>query len=631
MRSRLPIGLLNQKWFFALVCGCSFSFVSAGLEPFAVTFFDVVAPALYVTLIGLAYQVLLFFTLLHFPRIFKLATPVLFILAAVSGFFSQELGIVIDSDIIASAWLTNPQEVSEIFSGDLILSLLITVVILTGLLGWYRWLEFSGARPNRVEKNFFHIPIVWRLLLTIFIVLGIRSIYVPSAFLMKGFSPPHLTIPTTEVEAEALAQYLGFVDASVVSDTSFNLGRVQYDFSVKGRKENLRVLASKGRFEFRTSWQKQTFNAAGILQKHKFYWPKGWNDFFPSETQPFYLLTEIWQVVTHFMKVQSLAVVDITRQPSSSIETVAEDLIVVLVIGEAARSDHFELNGYPRETNPKLMSEDNLISFPSMISCAASTYISVPCLLTRMTTLDLPVPYRESEQKAYIYDPMTQENSLISLFRKHDFATSWLSLNRQFHEKDRAISRLLRESETVKFLDKRRDGSLIPLLAEALLEDERQLIVLHTLGSHWRYASRYPLEFEQFTPACEESLPSRCSISSLVNSYDNSILYTDDFLSNVIGELRNRKALMIYVSDHGESLGEEGIYTHSNMSRPEQRRVPLIIWLSPKLNRSVSDFLPSLRQNQLKEISHDNIFHTVLDCAGIKSPVIEQSLSLCKP
>jgi glucan phosphoethanolaminetransferase (alkaline phosphatase superfamily) len=175
------------------------------------------------------------------------------------------------------------------------------------------------------------------------------------------------------------------------------------------------------------------------------------------------------------------------------------------------------------------------------------------------------------------------------------------------------------------------DEAMVPYLESALEKNTKSLIVLHPTGSHWNYAARYPKNFAQFTPGCEELSGkvdhASCGHDGLINSYDNSILYADHVLGEIIAKLKDRNAFLIYVSDHAESLGENGFYGHgSSEIPPEQKIVPLIAWFSDKYlaNNPNLGYIP-----HGKILSHDNIFHSILDCANIGSQIIDKTLSIC--
>ena len=177
------------------------------------------------------------------------------------------------------------------------------------------------------------------------------------------------------------------------------------------------------------------------------------------------------------------------------------------------------------------------------------------------------------------------------------------------------------------------DEKMLPFIKEIIPNSNKQFIVVHTSGSHWNYTARYPKEFEQFTPVCNgkiKSDASNCEQLALINSYDNSILYTDFFLSNLIDLLKDKNAFLLYVSDHGESLGENGYYGHGGPLIAEQITVPLIVWVSKDFKLRHPESVASIKKYTNNEISHDHVFHSVLDCLNIDSEIVDKDFSLCK-
>jgi glucan phosphoethanolaminetransferase (alkaline phosphatase superfamily) len=161
----------------------------------------------------------------------------------------------------------------------------------------------------------------------------------------------------------------------------------------------------------------------------------------------------------------------------------------------------------------------------------------------------------------------------------------------------------------------------------------KKFIVLHTSGSHWNHSARYPEAFGVFKPTCPNIKnidQSGCTLEELVNSYDNSILYTDYIISQVIERVKNQNAFLIYVSDHGESLGENGVFAHGSHMTPEQKIIPFIFWGSDSFIKKHPKLLKRLSRRQREELNHDHIFHSVLDCAGVEGEIVDHAMSLCR-
>jgi len=316
---------------------------------------------------------------------------------------------------------------------------------------------------------------------------------------------------------------------------------------------------------------------------------------------------------------------DIASLSSSIDEARADGLVVIVVIGESARADHWQLNGYARATTPELARRTDVLSYPKVRSCAAGTRVSVPCLMTRATENSMEVSLAET--------------SLVKLFRKHGFVTTWISNNQMLSRYDTPITVLAREADFQVFPSAfadadagRLDETMLPHLSDALAaRSGRQLLVLHQRGSHWHYAERYPSTFERFVPACKNGTPPYlCERQGLVNAYDNSIAYTDFFLARVIELIGNRNALLLYVSDHGQSLGEDGFFTHGDPERTEQRQVPMIWWASEEFRRRAPGAVAALTRRRGDPVSHDQVFHSVLGCAGVRGEAIDPALDLCR-
>lgn len=231
-----------------------------------------------------------------------------------------------------------------------------------------------------------------------------------------------------------------------------------------------------------------------------------------------------------------------------------------------------------------------------------------------------------------------KENSLLSVFTKLGWESIWIgtqSLKKYFRGKPTSvydevnISIIPGGSALYKMNDY--DEVMLPYIENFLKKPEKSIMVIHTSGSHWNYGARYPKSFKYFEPVCEELSGkkdhSSCGHTHLINSYDNSVRYTDYILSSIISMLEDKKAFLIYVSDHGESLGEDGFYGHGSLDlRKEQQEVPLIAWFSDAYLAS-KPHLNSLDINQT--ISQDIIFHSLLDCASISSNLIDEKLSIC--
>ncbi len=320
---------------------------------------------------------------------------------------------------------------------------------------------------------------------------------------------------------------------------------------------------------------------------------------------------------------------DIAEAYDYSIDTnLSEDLNVVLIIGESGRKDHFSLGGYHKLTNPLLAKEqNNLIYFKDVTACYPLTRTAVPCMITRAT--------RENRTIS------AKETSFIGVFRKLGFYTSWLGMQGTYTAIDAPYFDLAKESNKFLLLGtdvevfSSNDASLFPFVDEFLKEHPKgkNLLILHTYGSHFHYEERYTDEFRKYTPTCSKKRfltdMTHCSLEERINSYDNSILFTDYFIKTIIDKFRDKKAIIIFTPDHGESLGEEGRFLHGTYNAGEQIAVPMLFWLSDKYIKAFPDYATNLQKSINKSIMHDHLFHSILGCSGIKSGIIENRLNLC--
>lgn len=294
--------------------------------------------------------------------------------------------------------------------------------------------------------------------------------------------------------------------------------------------------------------------------------------------------------------------------------------LLVLVVGETARADHFSLNGYARDTNPRLR-EAGAISFGDFWACGTATAESLPCMFAD-TALDAP--------------PGSHEN-LLDVVQRAGTNVLWLDNNSDSKGVALRVPYLnYRTPDNNPVCDEEcRDEGMVTRLQEYIDAHPSGdiLIVLHQMGNHGpAYYRRYPAEFERFRPACRSNDLSRCDKDEIVNAYDNAILYTDYFLSKVIALLlRNSdrfEAGMFYVSDHGESLGEGGVYLHGMpkaVAPDAQLHVPALMWLAPNFD---DIDVAAFEKKRGRRFSHDNLFHTVLGFLEIESTAYRPELDM---
>lgn len=307
--------------------------------------------------------------------------------------------------------------------------------------------------------------------------------------------------------------------------------------------------------------------------------------------------------------------------------------IYVLLIGETSRRANWSLNNYDRITNPKLSNVENLVNLSDMLAVSSATRESVPMILTR-----------KKENQVFNYD--FKEKSIISAFKEAGFKTFWLSTQQELGRHDTSTSVYAREADKLVFLNQNDylnkgilDGNLIYEFDKILMNknDKKIFVVIHMLGSHYDYAFRYPKEFNIFRPSLNDlknySLHNFENKMHLINSYDNSILYSDYVLHGFI-ELLNRDnstSFLFYTSDHGESIfdGEcdRSGHGHKNIYNFE---VASFIWYSKRYKENNFQEIDHLNKVKNKKINHTSVFPTLIDAAKISIPDYDSERSLLK-
>ncbi|WP_420474761.1 phosphoethanolamine transferase [Noviherbaspirillum sp. ST9] len=294
--------------------------------------------------------------------------------------------------------------------------------------------------------------------------------------------------------------------------------------------------------------------------------------------------------------------------------------VVVMVVGESARFDRWSLNGYKRETNPLLQKEANLVSLSNVVTAVSATRLSVPVLVSRK-------PARLSLQAGFA------EKSFLTAFKEAGFKTWWLSNQMTFGQFDTPVSVFAKEADVAQFLNlggfsaqSSFDNVLLPPLQAAMQDPSpKKLIVLHTLGNHWNYSHRHPKEYDKWQPSlfgvASPAYSDRAIKEQLNNSYDNSILYTDWFLSEVIRTLKSSPqiGLMMYVSDHGQTLydGSCGYAFHGHNTQFEFH-VPALVWYSELYRATHPAKVNQLLRNKRAKLATENVFHSLVDMADIR-------------
>lgn len=305
--------------------------------------------------------------------------------------------------------------------------------------------------------------------------------------------------------------------------------------------------------------------------------------------------------------------------------------LLVMVVGETARSMNFSLNGYERLTNPGLATR-NVLSFPDVSSCGTATAISVPCL------------FQEVGRDKWKNEFSTRREGLLDVLQRAGINVLWRDNNSGCKSAcDRVTTEDLSHASDSKLCntDECFDEILLSGMQGYLdkLSANNSVIVLHMKGSHGpSYYKRYPSAFERFTPVCSTSQLDQCSDVAIRNAYDNTILYTDYVLTALVDLLSANSerfdTAMLYVSDHGESLGEKGVYLHGlpyAMAPKEQTQIPMLLWMAPQLAERSKISLSCMGSIKNEPMSHDNIYHSVLGLMGVKTSVYNRSLDMFSP
>jgi lipid A ethanolaminephosphotransferase len=321
--------------------------------------------------------------------------------------------------------------------------------------------------------------------------------------------------------------------------------------------------------------------------------------------------------------------IGLDAQPGPSWATRTRPLVVVLVVGETARAANWGLNGYARQTTPEL-ARLPVINFPDVRSCGTNTETSLPCMFA-------PVGRRD-------YDEARIRNSetLLHVLARAGVAVHWRDNQSGCKGVCDGLSNDSVESLKVPGLcagGRCLDEGLLHGLDERLAAARgTQLLVLHQLGNHGpSYFRRYPRAFERFTPACQSDDLGKCSVQEITNAYDNALLYTDHVLATLIGQLQAAAgrvdSAVLYVSDHGESLGENGLFLHGipyTIAPEQQTRVPMMMWLSDGLRGAGAIDAACLRTRAAQPAKHDHLFHTLLGLLDVRTALYEPDWDLVR-
>jgi lipid A ethanolaminephosphotransferase len=321
-----------------------------------------------------------------------------------------------------------------------------------------------------------------------------------------------------------------------------------------------------------------------------------------------------------------LALTESLREGDSTVQAIGDDAkqsvksatapkpkLIIYIVGETARSANFSLNGYARNTNPKLSTFD-VVSFTDVSSCGTATAASLPCMFSALG------------REAFIGAKRKQEG-LLDVLKKAGITQLWRNNNSGCKGAcDRIPTEDVSRAPNPTFCTTEQcfDEILLDGLAVKLKtlsnKPSNTMLTLHQLGSHGpAYYLRSPKAFKSFLPECETNQLQRCTKDEIVNAYDNTIIYTDTLIARSIELLQSQSATydtaLVYVSDHGESLGEGGTYLHGlpyAFAPKVQKHVPLIVWLSDNFANRLKVDKGCLNRARNQPLSHDNLFHSLL-------------------
>ncbi len=311
--------------------------------------------------------------------------------------------------------------------------------------------------------------------------------------------------------------------------------------------------------------------------------------------------------------------------------------LLVIVVGETARAANWGLSGYARQTTPELAALD-VINFADVTSCGTNTEVSVPCVFS---------PYGRHN---YDEDRIRGSESLLNVLTRAGYRVVWLDNQSGCKGVCDGLESWRPDAKTAPNFctgDSCFDEAMLAgakSFADRNVNDAAQntVLVMHQLGNHGpAYSMRYPDAYKRFTPACENPDLGRCKREEIVNAYDNALLYTDHMLGETVRFLKAQETrydtAMIYFSDHGESLGENGLFLHGipySIAPETQTHVPMVMWFSPGFAAADGLSLDCLRQRALQPAAHDNVFHSVLSLLDVQTSVLDRRFDLvaaCRP
>lgn len=346
---------------------------------------------------------------------------------------------------------------------------------------------------------------------------------------------------------------------------------------------------------------------------------KNYSSFFRNHGELRYYLNPSYPIysVAKYIKREfsSKKIIIPIAQDAKMVQSGAKKRLFVLVVGETARAANFSLNGYSHETNPFLKAQDNIVNLENFYSCGTATAVSLPCMFSKFTRSEY------DEDKKYF-------ENIVDVINKSGVRVIWRDNN---SGRSKGVADRI---EDVKYFGGEKfDEVMLDDLQQSIdASHEDTFIVLHQEGSHGpTYYKRYPNTFKKFQPTCDTQDLEKCTQEEIVNTYDNTILYTDYLLDKTIKFLQNNEqkyeTFMMYVSDHGESLGENGIYLHGlpyAIAPDFQKHIPAVFYFGNDMQEK-KEILEALKTD---EYSHDYIFHTFLGLFGVETKEYDKNLDI---
>jgi len=336
-------------------------------------------------------------------------------------------------------------------------------------------------------------------------------------------------------------------------------------------------------------------------------------------TNPLYALYSTGHYAYSMFDQRSITLKAIGLDAKKMLDT--QPKLTIVVVGEAARANRFSLNGYERETNPLLKKED-IVNFSNLYSCGTSTAISVPCMFSILERGNYSDKVAKSTENVL---DVLKHSGVNVLWRDNNSDSKGVAVRVTYEDYRTPQNNTICDEEC------RDEGMLVGLQEYIASQKSDILIVLHQMGNHGpAYYKRYPKAFEKFTPTCQTNQVEQCTTEEIGNAYDNTILYTDYFLTKTIDLLKKNdekyQTALIYMADHGESLGENGIYLHGipYFIAPEtQTHVGALMWFGQKSKERID--VVAVREKASQNYSHDNLFHTILGIMGVETSVYEKT------